>query len=530
MSRQALAAEPEQDGRAIRLLLAASLAALLVTVLLTPIPPLEDYPNHLARLWLIGGGARVPPVSSMYGLQWDTLTNIGMDLLALPLSRLFAFETIGRLFVAAAVVLPPLGGIVLWQVLHGRSCWWQLAFVPLAWNLGVLTGFLNFQIALGLALLAAAAEPALARRGTAAATAGRALLGALILVVHLFGLVFYLALIGGLALGADFRLLGSRQRLFQRFRLALTCAAGPLLAAAAIFLVAPKLPGAQSGEGFSAITLDFLHNIKGIVDNPEDKIKRFCFGILTYSVNYDLVFVIFYTISILLSLVRRTLHVHRGLLFAVAGLTACFIVCPFEMAGTAWVDTRFAAMVPLALTVALLPRLPQSTGRLVAAFLLVIVLGARPTSDGPGRRARPTWPRWRGPCETSPRGRGCCRSNITRACGATNPGDAARCWAKPASGTWPRWRCPGGTPSCRPCSPPVASSLWRSCRHGVTSPTPKAASLPRTTRWSNRRPTPAISLSRLILLTGGRRSTSRWSSMPTPPTSTGLSCRPRGWT
>jgi hypothetical protein len=160
--------------RFVAFLVALTLAALLVPVLVAQVPPLTDYPNHLARLWLLDGGADVPPVSGMYRITWDTLTNIGIDLLAVGLRPLFSYEVVGRLSVAAAVLLPPVGGVVLWRALHGRFHWWQLSFGLLAWSLGVLTGFLNFEIGLGLALLAAAADPALMRRGAAACALGRA--------------------------------------------------------------------------------------------------------------------------------------------------------------------------------------------------------------------------------------------------------------------------------------------------------------------------------------------------------------------
>ena len=112
--------------------LLVTLLALLVPVLVAAIPPIDDYPNHLSRIWLLSGGANVPPVSEMYRVTWDTLTNIGIDLLAVLLTRLFNYETVGRLFIAAAVLLPPVGGILLWRSLHGGVHWWQLSFGLLA--------------------------------------------------------------------------------------------------------------------------------------------------------------------------------------------------------------------------------------------------------------------------------------------------------------------------------------------------------------------------------------------------------------
>ena len=43
-------------------------------------PPLLDYPNHFARIWLLAGGAGAQPVSGFYAVDWSgAWTNIGID-------------------------------------------------------------------------------------------------------------------------------------------------------------------------------------------------------------------------------------------------------------------------------------------------------------------------------------------------------------------------------------------------------------------------------------------------------------------
>ena len=65
------------------------------------------------------------------------------------------------------------------------------------WSMGLLFGFLNFEIGLGFALLAAAADPGLVRRGPVIAAIGRASLGGILMLTHVFGFVFYAALLAG---------------------------------------------------------------------------------------------------------------------------------------------------------------------------------------------------------------------------------------------------------------------------------------------------------------------------------------------
>jgi len=186
----------------VLLLLAGSLAALAVPVLLAPIPPLLDYPNHLVRLWLITGGTGSPPLSQMYAVSWGSAhTNVGIDYLGALLGTFIPAIPLGSLFIALALVLPPLGAVALNRAVLGGLHWWQIAFVYFAWNATLIAGFLNFHIGLGLALLAAALEPRLSRSGAASRAAARLAIAALLLVVHVFALAFYCALVAGVAFG-----------------------------------------------------------------------------------------------------------------------------------------------------------------------------------------------------------------------------------------------------------------------------------------------------------------------------------------
>lgn len=376
MHQARLAPLNDQPGltRLASFALLATLAALLVPVLVAAIPPLEDYPNHLSRIWLLGGGVDLPPVSEMYRITWDTLTNIGTDLLAVVLAQLFSYDVIGRLFVAAAVLLPPVGGVVLWRVLHGGFHWWQLSFGLLAWSAGLVNGFLNFEIGLGLALLAAAADPALARRGAVASAVGRAGLAVLLLLVHAFAFVFYAALLCGLALGPEFRALLRRGTLLRVAKSVLVIVATLALPALLLVLLAPSLPGKHNGSGLNTAWHDFQTGFTLLRVAPGYKLNSAFLGIRSYANWLDGLTLVVLGLPILASLALRRLTVHAGLLLIVVGLLGCYVVFPYYLAGTYWIDSRFALMVPLALTVALRPNLPPWPARALATSLLAVSL------------------------------------------------------------------------------------------------------------------------------------------------------------
>jgi hypothetical protein len=121
--------------RIVRALTWLSLLALVIVPFLVRVPPLLDYPNHLARLWLIAGGASVPPLAAIYAIEWKgAWTNIAIEVLARALGSTLGIGVLGPLLVALALALPPLGAIALNRALFGGAHWWHIACPLLAWS------------------------------------------------------------------------------------------------------------------------------------------------------------------------------------------------------------------------------------------------------------------------------------------------------------------------------------------------------------------------------------------------------------
>ena len=167
---------------------------LLAPLLVVDVPPLLDYPNHLARAFVLASlpGDRV--LARFYAPHWSVIPNLALDLVAPPLMHVLPVHVVGRLLIAASVLLPVLGTVAYNTALGGR--WWSLGAGLVAYNSCLLYGFLNFAIALGLALLLAAGwlcwREGRPMRAIALAVAGAPVLFA----CHLMGLVFFGLLIG----------------------------------------------------------------------------------------------------------------------------------------------------------------------------------------------------------------------------------------------------------------------------------------------------------------------------------------------
>ncbi len=353
----------------IVLLVLASLV-LLTPVLIAPVPPITDYPNHLARMWLLSSDEAVASVSELYRVRFDTVTNILIDLIALSVGRLTDWQVAGRCSVALAVLLPPLGGALLWRSLFGRWHWWMLSFGLLAWGQSLLSAFLNFQIGIGLALVFAAIDPAVERRRPLAAVAIRSVLSIVLLLAHPFALLFYGILLAGQILGAR---IGLREYAYWRVVATRLSRAGiSLLIVALIFYLAvPSLPGTQEHSGMATLLHEFGVGFDQAIASPGRKLFKLFVAVSAYSNKVDAVTLLAFALPVVLAAMLGRLTVHAGLLLAAVLLLCCFIVVPDYLLGAYWVDTRFSVMLPFALATALRPDLPVWPARLCATLLLI---------------------------------------------------------------------------------------------------------------------------------------------------------------
>jgi hypothetical protein len=130
-------------------------AALLTPIWMVEFPPLLDYPNHLARSFVLAH-LHDPAFtfSKFYRADWGAYPYLGMDAVLALLGRLFPIETAGRIFLSlCALALPASAWFFLRQTNPGEdsTALWTLL---IAWNVFSLEGFLNFDLSLAVGLLA----------------------------------------------------------------------------------------------------------------------------------------------------------------------------------------------------------------------------------------------------------------------------------------------------------------------------------------------------------------------------------------
>jgi hypothetical protein len=141
---------------ALRFIGALIFAAMLVAPIWSvTFPPLLDYPNHLARSFVLAH-LHDPAFtfSQFYRADWGAYPYLGMDASMAVLGRLFPVETAGRLFLSLCVLaLPAAAWFFLRQVNPGEdtTALWTLL---VASNVFFLEGFLNFDLSIAVGFLA----------------------------------------------------------------------------------------------------------------------------------------------------------------------------------------------------------------------------------------------------------------------------------------------------------------------------------------------------------------------------------------
>ena len=212
---------------------------LTAPILAVDVPPLADYPNHLARCFFLAFGAQDPVLQSMFATRWDLIPNLAIDLILPPLMHVMPPLWAGKIVVALAALLPTTGAIALRRACFGRLSLWQLGAGFVAYNAMFLIGLLNFELSIGVALWGAAAWITTSSRHPALALPIGAAIALLAFIFHLFGLCFFALLIGSAELAEIFRR-GLSDRTTRRFALSrIAMTATVLLPPAILSLLSP---------------------------------------------------------------------------------------------------------------------------------------------------------------------------------------------------------------------------------------------------------------------------------------------------
>jgi hypothetical protein len=324
----------------------------LIPFLLVDVPAVLDYPNHLARIFILAHPGD-SELSRFYAPHWRVLPNLGFDLLGVALLKILPVHVGGRILLAISQIAPLLGVFVYARAVFGKLTLWPLAACLTAFNGIFFLGFMNFLLAIGLAFAAAGIWFALRRDGRD----GWCLLfgsasSALLFLCHLFGVLLFALLIGCQEIAYSQKTSSK----FSETRLrGLVFAAIALMPAVLLYFVSPLSEHAAGVDGW-----DGKHKLLGLFTS---------FMVPSTGLTVATGFAVF---GVLILRARQSIFA-PGTKLALIILALLYVAAPITIKGGTLVDFRLSLMMGLLLFAGIDLHLTPSWKKwsLVALVLLV---------------------------------------------------------------------------------------------------------------------------------------------------------------
>lgn len=347
------------DRRPGQIWLRAALAlavVLTLPLLVVDVPPVLDYPNHLARIFVLAH-PNDPVLSQIYQPHWRIVPNLGIDVLGTGLLKLTDVHTGGRILLGLSLLAPVIGVTLYHRAVFGGASLWPLASGLVAGSAVFLLGFMNFLLALGLAFAGAAGWIALRRR---VALCWAAIVGAGIAAVtffcHIFGIALLALLIASEETARLYRLRRAGQPIARdaaRIATALVVVFIPvlLLYVASPLSDTPALPGQWRGwDKLLAVMSPFM------------------------TTNFDITMLMSLGFVSFLLLTWRSMAVAPAFPLSMFTLAILFFVAPATIKGGTFVDVRIVLMMVLITFAGLSPRLPGRAAGLAILFFAALIM------------------------------------------------------------------------------------------------------------------------------------------------------------
>ncbi|MGO9171622.1 MAG: hypothetical protein ACLP7P_06615 [Rhodomicrobium sp.] len=337
----------------------APFAALFVTlallaslpVLLTGTLPLFDYPNHLARMYILSALPLSEPLQRYYEINWSALPNLAMDLAIPALAQSMPLAWAGKVFVVLTFCLLAGGAAVLHRVLfESWSAWPCLAFL-LLFSRTLLWGLLNYLSGIGACLIAFAVWIALRERTWLRLTLGTAIaLG--LFFVHLMAFGFYGIMVMGYEGGIVLRERPSAARALRTLFLA---GATFLPALAVLLLLTPGGGGGPIAFSHIARKIDFLFSV---FDNYHTAFDVICFALVL--------------LAGAIAFWKRWVRLHPAIVAPLALVFLAYLAMPAAGASSSGADYRVPVFLGLLLVAG--SRWTAPRPRLARAFMGAVLL------------------------------------------------------------------------------------------------------------------------------------------------------------
>jgi hypothetical protein len=125
---------------------------ILVPIWMVDYPGMVDYPNHLARCYILAHYHDNPVFQQRYILDHSPIPNLAIDFIVTPLLRILPLIVAGKVFLSIAAALYVLGYSAVGRAVTGKPNWLALVCAFTFYNSDLLYGFVNYIFGIGVFL------------------------------------------------------------------------------------------------------------------------------------------------------------------------------------------------------------------------------------------------------------------------------------------------------------------------------------------------------------------------------------------
>jgi hypothetical protein len=290
-------------------------------IFLVDIPAIPDYPNHLARMYVLAANL-TSAANPYYTVRWSLLPNLAIDLFVPPLAQLTGVAVATKIFLVLSQALIVSGAVALELVVKKRHYLAGFVAVSALYTAPFMLGLLNSEFGIGVTLWGIAFWILLENRAVYVRLLVHSVFVCCLYLAHLMAIGLYGAVIGFYVLAR----LSARSINAKNFAVTVIILASP---AVAVFLYI-VLSGTKVGDaGTEWIAVSKVFGLAYLMNGYSATLAISSFLIIS------LLFYVLY-IKRSISFVAEGKWIACGLLFL-------FILMPFQVAGSAYDDTRIAS-------------------------------------------------------------------------------------------------------------------------------------------------------------------------------------------
>ncbi|TBW38667.1 hypothetical protein EYW49_08175 [Siculibacillus lacustris] len=326
-------------------------AIVLVPVFQVAVPPLSDYVNHLARMYVIAVQGKDVHLDQFYKIEWQPIPNLAMDIVVPILARVVDIYRAGQVFTMLTILSLVTGPMAVHRALYGRFNPFPLTAFVILYNGVFLIGLMNYLIGVGVATWGLAFWIALQNSRPIVRMAVSAVFCVVLYVCHLYAVGLYGVTIGAFETWAW----ASRRFAFDR-----------RLVRSLVVLIVPVLPLVPVLLSSSTWTLAGEY-----AWFSQSKMDGLSMVFRTYTDAYDLTVLWLAAAAFGWAIHKRLLSAHGAVVPLAAFGAAVFLAMPYTLFGSDMADQR----LPVALLVMLVGfvRLDPEDKWSRAGFLVLVI-------------------------------------------------------------------------------------------------------------------------------------------------------------